>query len=53
MTMASQWYSLLPPNSLANWGLMRMVFNEQLYKVEPEMTINNLVEVKQYEHKST
>ncbi|XP_050125792.1 uncharacterized protein LOC126603081 [Malus sylvestris] len=51
--LASQWYSLLPPNSIANWGQMEMAFHEQFYRVEPEMTINDLVEVKQYEHEST
>ena len=30
-----------------------MAFHEQFYKIEPEMTINDLVKVKQYEHKST
>ncbi|KAM1342505.1 hypothetical protein ACFX2F_006820 [Malus domestica] len=30
-----------------------MAFHEQFYKVKPEMTINDLVEVKQYEHEST
>jgi hypothetical protein len=29
-----------------------MAFHKQFYRVEPEMTINDLVEVKQYEHKS-
>ncbi|KAM1301727.1 hypothetical protein ACFX2H_012720 [Malus domestica] len=48
--LASQWYSLLPPNSIANWGQMEMAFHEQFYRIEPEMTINDLVEVKQYEH---
>nr|XP_028947447.1 very-long-chain aldehyde decarbonylase CER1-like [Malus domestica] len=51
--LASQWYSLLPPNSIANWGQMEMAFHEQFYIIEQEMTINDLVEVKQYEHKST
>ncbi|KAM1020189.1 hypothetical protein ACFX2C_041599 [Malus domestica] len=51
--LASQWYSLLTPNSIANWGQMEMAFHEQFYKVKPEMTINHLVEVKQYEHEST
>ncbi|CAN6716135.1 unnamed protein product [Malus baccata var. baccata] len=32
---------------------MEMAFHEQLYMMEPEMTINNLVEVKPYEHEST
>ncbi|KAM2668954.1 hypothetical protein EV2_020485 [Malus domestica] len=31
---------------------MEMAFHEQFYRVEPEMTINDLVEVKQYEHES-
>ncbi|XP_068328113.1 uncharacterized protein [Pyrus communis] len=43
--LASQWYSLLPPNSTANWGQMEMAFHEQLYRIEPEMSINDLVEV--------
>ncbi|CAN6697940.1 unnamed protein product [Malus baccata var. baccata] len=30
-----------------------MAFHEQFYRIEPEMTINDLVEVKQYEHEST
>ncbi|KAB2631277.1 S2-RNase [Pyrus ussuriensis x Pyrus communis] len=30
-----------------------MVFHEQFYKVEPEIMINDLVEVKQYKHEST
>ncbi|CAN6726044.1 unnamed protein product [Malus baccata var. baccata] len=30
-----------------------MVFHEQFYRIEPEMTINDLVKVKQYEHEST
>ncbi|KAM1462826.1 hypothetical protein ACFX1R_049168 [Malus domestica] len=51
--LASQWYFLLPPNSLANWGQMEMAFHEQFYRMEPEMTINDLIEVKQYEHEST
>ncbi|KAM0984563.1 hypothetical protein EV2_012346 [Malus domestica] len=51
--LASQWYSLLPLNSIANWGKMKMAFHEQFYKIEPEMTINDLVEVKQYDHEST
>ncbi|KAM1694019.1 hypothetical protein ACFX13_033912 [Malus domestica] len=51
--LASQWYSLLPPNSIANWGQMEMAFHEQFYRIEPELTINYLVEVKQYDHKST
>ncbi|XP_070677872.1 uncharacterized protein [Malus domestica] len=50
--LASQWYFLLPPNSIANWGQMEMAFHEQFYIIEPEMTINDLVEVKQYEHES-
>ncbi|KAM2117324.1 hypothetical protein ACFX1R_010888 [Malus domestica] len=49
----SQWYSLLPPNSIANWGQMEMAFHEQFYRIEPELTINDLVEVKQYDHEST
>ncbi|KAM1533821.1 hypothetical protein ACFX10_007684 [Malus domestica] len=32
---------------------MEMAFHEQFYRIEPEMTINDLVEVKQYEHEST
>ncbi|KAM2961338.1 hypothetical protein FF1_030925 [Malus domestica] len=51
--LASQWYSLLPPNSIANWGKMEMAFHEQFYRIEPEMTINDLVEVKQYDHGTT
>ncbi|KAM2766056.1 hypothetical protein COP1_022020 [Malus domestica] len=51
--LASQWYSLLPPNSIANWGQMEMAFHEQFYRIEPELTINDLVEVKQYDHEST
>ncbi|KAM2980449.1 hypothetical protein FF2_011883 [Malus domestica] len=51
--LASQWYSLLPLNFIANWGQMKMAFHEQFYKIEPEMTINDLVEVKQYDHEST
>ncbi|KAM1164937.1 hypothetical protein PS2_024186 [Malus domestica] len=50
--LASQWYSLLPSNSIPNWGQMEMTFHEQFYRIEPEMTINNLVEVKQYDHAS-
>ncbi|KAM2004821.1 hypothetical protein ACFX15_000076 [Malus domestica] len=50
--LASQWYSLLLPNSITNWGQMEMAFHEQFYRVELEMTINDLVEVKQYEHES-
>ncbi|CAN6716485.1 unnamed protein product [Malus baccata var. baccata] len=30
-----------------------MAFHEQFYRIELEMTINDLVEVKQYEHEST
>ncbi|CAN6710577.1 unnamed protein product [Malus baccata var. baccata] len=30
-----------------------MAFHEQFYRIEPEMTINDLVEVKQYEHEFT
>ncbi|KAB2608815.1 S2-RNase [Pyrus ussuriensis x Pyrus communis] len=30
-----------------------MAFHEQFYRVKPEMTINDLVEVKQYEHEFT
>nr|XP_028952689.1 uncharacterized protein LOC114822480 [Malus domestica] len=30
-----------------------MAFHEQFYRIEPEMTINDLVEVKQCEHEST
>ncbi|KAB2617251.1 S2-RNase [Pyrus ussuriensis x Pyrus communis] len=30
-----------------------MAFHKQFYRVEPEMTINDLVEVKQYEHEFT
>ncbi|KAM1573986.1 hypothetical protein ACFX1S_044081 [Malus domestica] len=26
--LASQWYSLLPPNSISNWGQMEMAFHE-------------------------
>ncbi|XP_050142204.1 uncharacterized protein LOC126618161 [Malus sylvestris] len=52
-SLASQWYSLLPPNSIANWGQMEMAFHEQFYRIEPELTINDLVEVKQYDHEST
>ncbi|KAM2180149.1 hypothetical protein ACFX1R_035040 [Malus domestica] len=51
--LASQWYSLLPLNSIANWGQMKMAFHEQFYRIEPEMIINDLVEVKQYDHEST
>ncbi|KAM1375247.1 hypothetical protein ACFX2I_025704 [Malus domestica] len=51
--LASQWYSLLPPNSIANWGQMEMAFHEQFYRIEQELTINDLVEVKQYDHEST
>ncbi|KAM1480968.1 hypothetical protein ACFX2I_028051 [Malus domestica] len=51
--LASQWYSLLLSNSIANWGQMEMVFHEQFYRMELKMSINDLVEVKQYEHKST
>ncbi|KAM1567215.1 hypothetical protein ACFXTH_046358 [Malus domestica] len=51
--LASQWYSLLPPNSIANWGQMEMAFHEQFYRIKPELTINDLVEVKQYDHEST
>ncbi|KAM1853825.1 hypothetical protein ACFX14_009733 [Malus domestica] len=51
--LAFQWYSLLPSNSIANWGQMEIAFHEQFYRIEPEMTINDLVEVKQYEHEST
>ncbi|XP_070667433.1 uncharacterized protein [Malus domestica] len=40
--LASQWYSLLPPNSIANWGQIEMAFHEQFYKIKPEMTINDL-----------
>ncbi|CAN6677334.1 unnamed protein product [Malus baccata var. baccata] len=32
---------------------MEMAFHEQFYRIEPEMTINDMVEVKQYEHEST
>lgn len=32
---------------------MEIAFHEQLYRVKPEVTINDLVEVKQYEHEST
>ncbi|KAM1365126.1 hypothetical protein ACFX2F_043589 [Malus domestica] len=32
---------------------MKMAFHNQFYRVELEMTINDLVEVKQYEHEST
>ncbi|KAM3013665.1 hypothetical protein FF2_026483 [Malus domestica] len=32
---------------------MKMAFHDQFYRVEPEMSINDLVEVKQYEHEST
>ncbi|KAM1096708.1 hypothetical protein ACFX19_014461 [Malus domestica] len=32
---------------------MEMVFHEQFYRIEPELTINDLVEVKQYDHEST
>ncbi|CAN6720609.1 unnamed protein product [Malus baccata var. baccata] len=32
---------------------MEMAFHEQFYRIEPEMTINDLVEVKQYEYEST
>lgn len=31
---------------------MVMVFHEQFYRGEPKMTINDFVEVKQYEHES-
>ncbi|XP_068336662.1 uncharacterized protein [Pyrus communis] len=41
---ASQWYSLLPPNSIANWGQMEMTFHEQFYRMALEMTINDLIE---------
>ncbi|KAM1326576.1 hypothetical protein ACFX14_011104 [Malus domestica] len=51
--LTSQWYSLLPPNSIANWGQMEMAFHEQFYRIEPELTINDLEEVKQYDHEST
>ncbi|KAM2676879.1 hypothetical protein EV1_003508 [Malus domestica] len=32
---------------------MEIAFHEQFYRVEPKMTINDLVEVKQYEHEFT
>ncbi|CAN6696988.1 unnamed protein product [Malus baccata var. baccata] len=32
---------------------MEMAFHEQFYRIEPEMTINDLVEVKQYEYEYT
>lgn len=51
--LASQSYSMLPPDSIANWEQMEMAFHEQFYRVEPEMIINDLVEVKQYEYEST
>ena len=51
--LTSQWYSLLPPNSIANWGRIEMAFHEQFYKMELEMTIKDLVKVKQYKHEST
>ena len=44
--LASQWYSLLPPNYIVNWGKMEMAFHEQFYRMKPEMSINDLVEVK-------
>ncbi|XP_070664608.1 uncharacterized protein [Malus domestica] len=31
---------------------MEMAFHEQFYRIEPELTINDLVEVKQYDHES-
>ncbi|KAM1624476.1 hypothetical protein ACFX2K_022653 [Malus domestica] len=51
--LTSQWYSLLPPNFIADWGQMEMAFHEQFYRIEPELIINDLVEVKQYDHEST
>ena len=32
---------------------METAFHEQFYRVEPKVTINDLVEVKQYENQST
>ncbi|XP_070672383.1 uncharacterized protein [Malus domestica] len=32
---------------------MEMAFHEQFYRIEPELTINDLVEVKEYDHEST
>ena len=32
---------------------MEMAFHKQFYRMEPEMTINDLVEAKQYKHEST
>ncbi|KAM1315719.1 hypothetical protein ACFX2F_019451 [Malus domestica] len=32
---------------------MEMAFHEQFYRIEPELTIKDLVEVKQYDHEST
>ncbi|KAM1837065.1 hypothetical protein ACFX14_018908 [Malus domestica] len=32
---------------------MEIAFHEQFYRMKPEMSINDLVEVKQYEHEST
>ncbi|XP_070668944.1 uncharacterized protein [Malus domestica] len=51
--LTSQWYSLLSHNSIVNWEQMEIAFHEQFYRIEPEMTINGLVEVKQYDHETT
>ncbi|KAM1079454.1 hypothetical protein ACFX2B_014011 [Malus domestica] len=51
--LTSQWYSMLPPNSISNWGQMGMAFHDQFYRMKPEMSTNDLVEVKQYKHEST
>ncbi|XP_070668774.1 uncharacterized protein [Malus domestica] len=43
--LASPWYVLLPPNSITDWGQIEMAFHKQFYRMEPEMTINDLVDL--------
>ncbi|BFG34689.1 hypothetical protein CerSpe_209630 [Prunus speciosa] len=49
---AFTWYSNLSPNSITGWAEMEGAFMEQYYRPEPEVTINDLTDMKQGEHET-
>lgn len=49
---AYAWYINLAPNSIQNWTEMEKVFQEQLYRAEPEITIAYLAKMHQESHES-
>ncbi|BFG35131.1 hypothetical protein CerSpe_214060 [Prunus speciosa] len=51
-SQAFTWYSNLSPNSITGWAEMEGAFMEQYYRPEPEVTINDLTDMKQGEHET-